>query len=99
MPAKKTSGSKTKKRAGKTAAGTEKRGVTKASIRRLARRGGCKRIGREVYDEARFILKSFVDTVTADVAALLELTDRKTVRAVDVLFALKKQGRTLYAVA
>eukprot|EP01059_Diplonema_ambulator_P015797 TRINITY_DN269_c0_g1_i1.p1 TRINITY_DN269_c0_g1~~TRINITY_DN269_c0_g1_i1.p1 ORF type:complete len:111 (+),score=29.18 TRINITY_DN269_c0_g1_i1:59-391(+) len=75
------------------------RGITKGSIRRIARRGGCKRIAASAYDEARTILRSFVDKVMADTATLLELTGRKTVRAADILFALKKQGRTLYAVA
>ncbi|KAI3698148.1 hypothetical protein L6452_31260 [Arctium lappa] len=44
-------------------------GITKPAIRRLARRGGVKRI-----KHAR----------------------RKTVTAMDVVYALKRQGRTLY---
>ena len=73
--------------------------ITKGSIRRIARRGGCRRLAGSVYDEARNILTTFVDNVMSDTAALLEMTNRRTVRASDVLFALKKQGRTLYAVA
>ena len=61
--------------------------------------GGCKRLASSVYDEARTILTSFVNNVMADTSVLLEMTGRKTVRAADILFALKKQGRTLYAVA
>ncbi|KAF6159633.1 hypothetical protein GIB67_034595 [Kingdonia uniflora] len=45
-------------------------GITKPAIRRLARRGGVKRIS----EHAR----------------------RKTVTAMDVVYALKRQGRTLY---
>jgi histone H4 len=84
---------------GKKAAAPTGRGITKGSIRKLARRGGCKRLASNVYDEARTILKSFVDNVMADTSALIQMTGRKTVRAADILFALKKQGRTLYAVA
>ena len=99
-----TSKSKTpaaKKGGGKRAPGafTGGRGITKGSIRKIARRGGCRRLASNVYDEARTILKGFVDSVMADTSILLEMTGRKTVRAVDILFALKKQGRTLYAVA
>eukprot|EP01064_Diplonema_japonicum_P036145 TRINITY_DN8035_c0_g2_i1.p1 TRINITY_DN8035_c0_g2~~TRINITY_DN8035_c0_g2_i1.p1 ORF type:complete len:216 (+),score=64.37 TRINITY_DN8035_c0_g2_i1:216-863(+) len=73
-----------------------RRGITKGSIRRLARRGGCKRISKEAFNEARGILTSFVNEVITDTSTLMELTGRKTVRAEDVLFALRKQGRTLY---
>ena len=83
----------------KSAGAPTGRGITKGSIRKLARRGGCKRLASNVYDEARTILKSFVDNVMADTSALIQMTGRKTVRAADILFALKKQGRTLYAVA
>ena len=79
--------------------GKSGRGITKGSIRRIARRGGCRRLASSVYDEARTILRSFVDGVMSDTAALMEMTHRRTVRAADILFALKKQGRTLYAVA
>nr|DAD36740.1 TPA_asm: hypothetical protein HUJ06_007381 [Nelumbo nucifera] len=45
-------------------------GITKPAIRRLARRGGVKRISGLIYE--------------------------KTVTAMDVVYALKRQGRTLY---
>ena len=51
-------------------------GITKPAIRRLARRGGVKRISGAV-------------TYT-------EHAKRKTVTAMDVVYALKRQGRTLY---
>ncbi|XP_021712205.1 histone H4 [Aedes aegypti] len=54
-------------------------GITKPAIRRLARRGGVKRISSGlIYEETRGVLK------------------RKTVTAMDVVYALKRQGRTLY---
>ena len=39
-------------------------GITKSDIRRLARRGGVKRISAGVYDAARFALKSFLRDVS-----------------------------------
>ncbi|KAL9702825.1 hypothetical protein quinque_006343 [Culex quinquefasciatus] len=53
-------------------------GITKPAIRRLARRGGVKRISGLIYEETRGHAK------------------RKTVTAMDVVYALKRQGRTLY---
>ncbi|POW03016.1 hypothetical protein PSHT_11863 [Puccinia striiformis] len=53
-------------------------GITKPAIRRLARRGGVKRISGLIYEETRGVLK------------------RKTVTSLDVVYALKRQGRTLY---
>jgi histone H4 len=38
-------------------------GITKPDIRRLARRGGVKRISAGIYDEARFALKKFLTEV------------------------------------
>ncbi|KAH8607512.1 hypothetical protein ERJ75_001406100 [Trypanosoma vivax] len=41
------------------------RGITRGSIRRLARRGGVKRISGVIYDEVRGVLKSFVEALCA----------------------------------
>ena len=38
-------------------------GITKPAIRRLARRGGVKRISGLIYDETRSVLKTFLDGV------------------------------------
>ena len=57
-------------------------GITKPAIRRLARRGGVKRISGMMYEETRGVLKTFLETVIRD--------------AVDVVYALKRQGKTLY---
>lgn len=72
------------------------RGVTKPAIRRLARRGGVKRISGMMYEEVRGILKSFVEGVVRDATAYTEHAKRKTVTALDVVHALKKRGRMLY---
>jgi histone H4 len=71
-------------------------GITKPSIRRLARRGGVKRMSELVYDEARGILKKFLVNVIRDTVTYTEHAHRKTVTTLDVIYALKRQGRTLY---
>lgn len=71
-------------------------GVTKPAIRRLARRGGVKRISGLIYEDTRNHLRSFLETVLKDALAYTEHANRKTVTAMDVVYALKRQGRTLY---
>jgi histone H4 len=71
-------------------------GITKPAIRRLARRGGVKRISELIYDEARNVLKGFLEGVVKDSVTYTEHAKRKTVTALDVIYALKRQGRTLY---
>ncbi|ODM86662.1 Histone H4 [Orchesella cincta] len=63
-------------------------GITKPAIRRLARRGGVKRISGLIYEETRGVLKGR--------CTYTEHAKRKTVTAMDVVYALKRQGRTLY---
>ena len=41
-------------------------GITKPAIRRLARRGGVKRISGLVYEETRGVLKVFLENVIRD---------------------------------
>eukprot|EP01006_Ploeotia_vitrea_P013352 TRINITY_DN3498_c0_g1_i1.p1 TRINITY_DN3498_c0_g1~~TRINITY_DN3498_c0_g1_i1.p1 ORF type:complete len:110 (-),score=6.63 TRINITY_DN3498_c0_g1_i1:85-414(-) len=71
-------------------------GITKPAIRRLARRGGVKRISSFIYDDTRQVLKSFLENVVRDAVTYTEHARRKTVTAMDVVYALKRQGRTLY---
>jgi histone H4 len=71
-------------------------GVTKPAIRRLARRGGVKRISGLIYEEVRGVLKVFLENVIRDAVTYTEHARRKTVTAMDVVYALKRQGRTLY---
>ena len=89
------------------------RGITKPAIRRLARRGGVKRISAMIYEETRGVLKTFLEGVRAphsmsnvaatnssqvirDAVTYTEHAKRKTVTSLDVVYALKRQGRTLY---
>ncbi|KAF4359786.1 hypothetical protein F8388_008348 [Cannabis sativa] len=72
------------------------KGITKPAIRRLARRGGVKRISGLIYEETRGVLKIFLENVIRDAITYTEHARRKTVTAMDVVYALKRQGRTLY---
>jgi histone H4 len=54
------------------------------AIRRLARRGGVKRISATIYDETRGVLKIFLENVIRDSVTYTEHAKRKTVTALDV---------------
>ena len=84
------------KRHAKKTARANIEGITKPAIRRLARRGGVKRISTFIYDDTRAVLKSFLESVIKDSVTYTEHARRKTVTALDVVYALKRQGRTLY---
>jgi histone H4 len=71
-------------------------GITKPAIRRLARRGGVKRISSFIYDDSRQVLKGFLEGIVRDAVTYTEHARRKTVTAMDVVYALKRQGRTIY---
>lgn len=71
-------------------------GITKPAIRRLARRGGVKRLSGLVYDETRNVLKVFLENIVRDAVTYTEHARRKTVTALDVVYALKRHGRTIY---
>jgi histone H4 len=62
----------------------------------LARRGGVKRISAAIYDDVREALKSFLRLVLRDAITYTEHARRSTVTAKDVVFSLKRNGRTLY---
>ncbi|XP_049620789.1 uncharacterized protein LOC125995867 [Suncus etruscus] len=65
-------------------------GITKPAIRRLARRGGVKRISGLIYEETRGVLKVFLENVIRDAVTYTEHAKRKTVTAMDVVYALKR---------
>lgn len=71
-------------------------GITKPSIRRLARRGGVKRISGLIYPETRTVLRNFLGLMIRDACVYCDHAKRKTVTAMDIVHALKRQGRTLY---
>ena len=70
--------------------------ITKQDIRRLARRGGVKRISGLVYEETRAILKVFLERIIRDAVTYMEHGNRKIITALDVVFALMRHGRNIY---
>jgi histone H4 len=71
-------------------------GIAKPAIRRLARRGGVKRISGLIYEETRGVLKVFLENLIRDSVIYTDHARRMTVTAMDVVHALKRQGKTLY---
>jgi histone H4 len=71
-------------------------GITKQSIRRLARRGGVRRISDLIYRQTRDVLQHFLDIVIHDALVYSEHGRRFYITAKDVVYALKRQGITLY---
>src|SRR3954468_1781250 len=48
-----------------------------------------------IYEETRGVLKSFLEGVIRDAVTYTEHAKRKTVTSLDVVYALKRQGRKL----
>ena len=71
-------------------------GITNSAIRRLARRGGVKRISFTVYDEARAALFENLRAMIKDTITYTTHARRKTVIGTDVIFALKRLGKAVY---
>ncbi|KAJ4269972.1 hypothetical protein NW762_001644 [Fusarium torreyae] len=72
------------------------RGITKPAIRRLARRGGVKRISAGIYDEVRNAIKSRLEQILHDCAIYVEYRNAKTVTLHDVIHSLRRIGRPLW---
>ena len=71
-------------------------GITKPAIRRLARRGGVKRISALIYDETRMVIRQFLENAIKDAIVYADHARRKTITAMDIVYSLKRQGRCLY---
>jgi len=71
-------------------------GISKNDIKRLARKGGVKRINGLIYDEIRCSLRGFLTNIIKDSVTYAEHSRRKTVTTMDILYALKRSGKTLY---
>ena len=70
--------------------------ITKGDIRRIARRGGVRRISVGVYPCTRDILLGWLEGVVKDALIFMEHAKRQTVRASDVVYALKRRGQNIY---
>ncbi|KAL7265973.1 hypothetical protein RUND412_011496 [Rhizina undulata] len=71
-------------------------GITNGDIRRLARRGGVKRISGQIYEDVRGALVDHLKSILKDCIIFLDHAERKTVTVTDVIFALKRIGRPIY---
>jgi len=49
-----------------------------------------------IYEETRGVLKTFLEGVIRDAVTYTEHAKRKTVTSLDVVYALKRQGRKLF---
>lgn len=75
---------------------TALKNISAPAIRRLARRGGVVRVGNGIYDTTRTILEEFLRKVIKNTVLYTEHARRKTVTAMDVVYALKNHGKILY---
>lgn len=71
-------------------------GVTKAAIKRLARRGGAKRISATMFEKIREFLDKYVEEVAHDAVIYAQHARRKTVYPMDSVYALNRLGRKMY---
>ncbi|GAB7361588.1 hypothetical protein MBLNU230_g1640t1 [Neophaeotheca triangularis] len=71
-------------------------GVTRGDIRRMARRGGVKRISGMIYGDIRQALKERLELLLKDICAVVESANRKTVCTTDVIFTLRRLGNPIY---
>ncbi|NWI97646.1 H4 protein, partial [Pitta sordida] len=71
-------------------------GITKLAIHCLVWRGVVKCISGLIYEGMRCVLKVFLENVICDAVTYTEHDKRRMVTAMDVVYALKCQGHTLY---
>ena len=71
-------------------------GISKASIRRLARRGGVKRLSGMMYPVIRGSLQQFLQRIVQTAVIYCSHARRKTITVYDIIYALKHDGRALY---
>lgn len=66
------------------------------AIRRLARRGGIKRVSYDLYEETRRVIENYVIHTLRNAQHVMESSGRKMIDVHDILYALRVQGRTVY---
>jgi histone H4 len=71
-------------------------GITAPAIRRLARRGGVKRISRSIYEDVRGVLKQRLELILSMCVIYVEHRGAKTVTIQDVLYSLRRIGTPIY---
>jgi len=71
-------------------------GITAPGLRRLARRGGVKRISKAIYPESRTMITEFLRDVVHKVLLYTISAHRQTVTSLDVVYGLKRTGIRLF---
>lgn len=71
-------------------------GISRPDIRRMARRGGVKRISAGIYDEAREALRTYLKRILRNCVTYVEHRAAKTVTTLDVIHSLARIGRPIY---
>ena len=70
--------------------------IGRSAVRRLARRGGTKRMQMGFTEEVNTQLREYLRNLLRDTTALVEMRGKQTVRKEDVLYILQQQGHPLY---
>jgi len=65
-------------------------------IKRLARKGGIKRLSGETYAEMRKNLDTFLRKIVKDAVITTDHAKRRTVNSSDVLYALSQNSHKMY---
>ncbi|ODA76371.1 hypothetical protein RJ55_08217 [Drechmeria coniospora] len=71
-------------------------GITRPDIRRMARRGGVKRISAGVYQEIRIAMKAYLENILRTCVIYVEHRGAKTITTADVIHGLQKMSRPIY---
>lgn len=80
----------------KTVEKKKKSGPSKGDIKKLARKGGVRRMGPGTSQDSLDIMKNYLKDVLKDSINYAEYDKRKTVSCNDVKEALKKRGTPIY---
>lgn len=70
--------------------------ISIGDLRRVARRGGVKRIEKKSADEFRGILKHYLEKTMHDAVLYAQNEKRKTITVDDIKHALERRGQKLY---
>ena len=73
-----------------------KTSISAGSIRRLARQGGVRRISAKTFPVIRSMIVQFMETIVKDALTFAHYAKRKTVMMMDVIFAMKRHGKSMY---
>lgn len=73
-------------------------GITDPAIKRLAKRGGIKRVSNQFCPEIRKLTNAFLSMLLQKSATYMESRRHKTMMAYDVIHALRLMGRPVYGV-